>query len=56
MLACGLQEWSTSGVSLATGLTGCIVLIIRTLRARVVDEEPRNGRLMGASTTDPPAT
>jgi hypothetical protein len=39
LLACSLDQWSTSGVSLATGLTGCLVLIIRTLRARVVDEE-----------------
>jgi hypothetical protein len=32
MVGCTLETWSTSGVSLATGLTGCVVLLIREWR------------------------
>lgn len=38
MLACSLEQWSTSGVSLATGLTGCVVLLLREFRRRVGDQ------------------
>lgn len=38
MTGCTLAQWSTNGVTLATGLTGCIVLVIRTWFSRGHDE------------------
>lgn len=68
MLGCSLDQWSTSGVTLATGVTGCVVLVIRTLRARVIDDgytaastgpairpPPADGAA-AAPDSDPPAT